>query len=152
VGVPGGASSKEPAYQCRDAVSIPGVGRSPGEDPLATHSSSLAWRIPWTAEPGRLWSIGSQNWTQLKQLSMHAQGGRICPGPFVVLSLCVIWSAAPVIGNGNPLQCSCLENPRDGGAWWAAIYRVAQSRTQLKQFSSSSSLSSWRVICCCCCS
>ena len=35
-------------------------------------------------------------------------------------------------GNGNPLQCSCLENPRDGGAWWAAIYRVARSRTQLK--------------------
>ena len=42
-------------------------------------------------------------------------------------------------GNGNPLQCSCLENPRDGGAWWAAIYGVAQSRTRLKQLSSSSS-------------
>ena len=35
-------------------------------------------------------------------------------------------------GNGNPLQCSCLENPRDGGAWWAAVYGVAQSQTQLK--------------------
>ena len=35
-------------------------------------------------------------------------------------------------GNGNPLQCSCLENPKDGGAWWAAIYGVAQSRTRLK--------------------
>ena len=35
-------------------------------------------------------------------------------------------------GNGNPLQCSCLENPRDGGAWWAALYGVAQSRTRLK--------------------
>ena len=42
-------------------------------------------------------------------------------------------------GNGNPFQCSCLENPRDGGAWWAAIYGVAQSRTQLKLPSSSSS-------------
>jgi len=42
-------------------------------------------------------------------------------------------------GNGNSLQCSCLENPRDGGAWWAAIYGVAQSRTRLKRFSSSSS-------------
>ena len=42
-------------------------------------------------------------------------------------------------GNGNPLQCSCLENPRDGEAWLAAIYGVAQSRTRLKQFSSSSS-------------
>ena len=34
-------------------------------------------------------------------------------------------------GNGNPLQCSSLENPKDGGAWWAAVYEVAQSRTQL---------------------
>ena len=44
-------------------------------------------------------------------------------------------------GNGNPLQCSCLENPRDGGAWWAAVYAVAQSRTRLKRLSSSSSSS-----------
>ena len=42
-------------------------------------------------------------------------------------------------GNGNPLQCSCLENPRDGGAWWAAVCGVAQSRTGLKWLSSSSS-------------
>ena len=42
-------------------------------------------------------------------------------------------------GNGNPLQCSCLENPRDGGAWWAAVYGVAQNQTQLKRLSSSSS-------------
>ena len=40
-------------------------------------------------------------------------------------------------GSGNPLQCSCLENPRDGGAWWAAIYGIAQSQTQLKRPSSS---------------
>ena len=40
-------------------------------------------------------------------------------------------------GNGNPLQCSCLENPRDGGPWWAAVYGVAQSRTRLKRLSSS---------------
>ena len=40
-------------------------------------------------------------------------------------------------GNGNPRQCSCLENPRDGGAWWAAVYGVAQSRTRLKRLSSS---------------
>ena len=46
-------------------------------------------------------------------------------------------------GNGNPLQCSCLENPRDGGAWWAAVSGVAQSRTQLKRLSSSSSISSF---------
>ena len=42
-------------------------------------------------------------------------------------------------GNGNPLQCSCLENPRDGGAWWAAVYGVTQSQTRLKWLSSSSS-------------
>ena len=42
-------------------------------------------------------------------------------------------------GNGNPLQCSCLETPRDGGAWWAAIYGVAESQTRLKRLSSSSS-------------
>ena len=46
-------------------------------------------------------------------------------------------------GNGNPLQCSCLENPRDGGAWWAAVYGVTQSRTQLS--SSSSSMLSVRI-------
>ena len=45
-------------------------------------------------------------------------------------------------GNGNPLQCSCLENPRDGGAWWAVVYGVAQSQTRLKRLSSSSSSSS----------
>ena len=44
-------------------------------------------------------------------------------------------------GNGNPLQCSCLGNPRDGGAWWAAVYGVAQTRTRLKRLSSSSSSS-----------
>ena len=45
------------------------------------------------------------------------------------------------VGNGNPLQCSCLKNPRDRGAWWAAISGVAQSQTQLKRLSSSSSRS-----------
>ena len=44
-------------------------------------------------------------------------------------------------GNGNPPQCSCPENPRDGGAWWAVVSGVAQSRTRLKRFSSSSSSS-----------
>ena len=48
-------------------------------------------------------------------------------------------------GNGNPLQCSCLENPRDRGAWWAAVYGVAQSRTRLKRLSSSSSSKSFIV-------
>ena len=48
-------------------------------------------------------------------------------------------------GNGNPLQCSCLENPRDGGAWWAALYGVAQNWTRLKWLSSSSSSSTCQV-------
>src|SRR5574341_720683 len=47
-------------------------------------------------------------------------------------------------GNGNPLQCSCLENPRDRGAWWAAFYGVTQSWTRLKQLSSSSSMSDYQ--------
>ena len=50
-------------------------------------------------------------------------------------------------GNGNPLQCSCLENPRDGGGWWAAVSGVAQSQTRLKQLSSSSKLySPWNSL------
>ena len=49
-------------------------------------------------------------------------------------------------GNGSPLQCSCLENPRDRGAWWAAVYGVAQSRTRLERLSSSSSSSSSSLI------
>ena len=81
------------------------------EKEMATHSSILAWRIPGTEESGGLPSMALQSQTRLKQLSMHA-----CIGE----------------GNGNPLQCSCLENPRDGGAWWAAVYGVAQSQTQLK--------------------
>ena len=48
-------------------------------------------------------------------------------------------------GNGTPLQCSCLENPMDGEAWWAAIYGVAQSRTRLKRLSSSSNIYSLRT-------
>ena len=48
-------------------------------------------------------------------------------------------------GNGNPLQCSWLENPRDGGAWWAAVYGVTQSWTRLKWLSSSSSIANYRA-------
>ena len=71
-------------------------------------------------EPGGLQSMGSRRVDMTKQLHFH-------------FSLSCIGE-----GNGNPLQCSCLENPRDDGAWWAAIYEVAQSRTQLKRLSSSS--------------
>ena len=85
------------------------------EKAMATHSSTLAWKISWAEEPGGLQSIGSlgvgHDWTT--SLSRIGEG------------------------NGNPLQCFCLENPRDGRAWWAAVYGVAQSRTRLKQLSSS---------------
>ena len=85
---------------------------------MAPHSSTLAWKIPCAEEPGRLQSLGS--W-------------RVGHDQATSLSLLCIGE-----GNGNPLQCSCLESPRDGGAWWAALFGVAQSRTRLKQLSSSS--------------
>ena len=88
---------------------------------MATHSSTLAWKIPWTEEPGRLQSMGSL---------------RVGHDWVISLSLFLSFSGE---GNCNPLQCSCLENPRDGGAWWAAIYGVAQSWTWLKRLSSSNS-------------
>ena len=92
---------------------------SHSEKAMAPHSSTLAWRIPWTEEPGGLQSMGS-----------------LRVGHDWATSLSCIGE-----GNGNPLQCSCLENPRDGGAWWATVSGVAQSRSRLKRLSSSSSMS-----------
>ena len=71
-------------------------------------------------EPARLQSMGSLESDTMERL--HFYFSLSCIGE----------------GNGNPLQCSCLENPRDGGAWLAAISGVAQSQTRLKQLSSSS--------------
>ena len=91
---------------------------------MAPHSSTLAWNIPWMEEPGRPQSMGplrvGHDWATSLSLS--------CIGE----------------GNGSPLQCSCLENPRDGGTYWAAISGVAQSQTRLKRLSSSSI--QWDVI------
>ena len=81
---------------------------------MAPHSSTLAWKIPRVEEPGGLQSMGSLKLDTTERVHFHFSLS--CTGE----------------GNGNPLQCSCLENPRDGGACWAAIYGVAQSRTQLK--------------------
>ena len=93
---------------------------------MAPYSSTLAWKIPWTEEPGRLQSMGSQrvgyDWATSLSLSLSGTGE----------------------GNDNPLQCSCLKNPRDRGAWWAAINGVAQSQTRLKRLSSSSN--KWECI------
>ena len=82
---------------------------------MAPHSSTLAWRVPWMEGPGGLQSMGvTRSRTQLSDFTFF-------------LSIVPFGE-----GNGNPLQCSCLESPMDGGAWWAAIYGVAQSRTRLK--------------------
>ena len=91
--------------------------RVSSEKAMAPHSSTLAWKIPWTEEPGRL---------QYTTERLHFHFSLSCIGE----------------GNGNPLQCSCQENPRDGEAWWAAVYGIAQSQTRLKRLSSSSSSSS----------
>ena len=93
---------------------------------MATHSSVLAWRIPGT---GAQWAAAygvSQSQTRLSDFTFTFHFSLSCIGE----------------GNGNPLQRSCLENPRDGRAWWAAVYGVAQSQTRLKRLSSSSSSSS----------
>ena len=88
---------------------------------MATHSSVLAWRIQ-----GQRSLVGCSPWG-LEELDtterLHFHFSLSCTGE----------------GNGHPLQCSRLENPRDGGAWWAAVYGVTQSRTWLKRLSSSSS-------------
>ena len=97
---------------------IPGVSL---EKAMAPHSSTLAWKIPWMEEPGRLQSMGSLESDTTERLHFH-------------FSLSCIGE-----GNGNPLQCSCLDNPRGRRAWWADIYGVTQSRTRLKWLSSSSS-------------
>ena len=105
-------------------LSTLGLLISKAEKAMAPHSSTVAWKIPWMDEPGRLQSMGSRrvghNWVTSLSLFAFMHGE----------------------GNDNPLQCSCLENPRDRGAWWAAIYGVAQSRTRLKWLSSSSSMKS----------
>ena len=93
------------------------------EKAMAPHSSILAWKIPWTEKPGRRQSMASLRVGDTTE-RLHFHFSLSCIGE----------------GNGNPLQCSCLENPRDGGAWWASVYGVAQSRTQLKWLSCSSSI------------
>ena len=77
-----------------------------------------SWRIPWTEKPGRLQSMG------LLRVEHDSATSLSCTGE----------------GNGSPLWYSCLENTRDGGTWWAAIFGVPQSWTWLKQLNSSSSV------------
>ena len=136
---------------------------------MAPHSSTLAWQIPWRKEPGRLQSMWSRkvghDWATSLSLFNFMHWRRKWPPTPVLLpgkshgwkSLvgCSLWDCEESDtterlpfhfsiscigeGNGNPLQCSCLENPRDRGAWWAAVSGVVQSWTRLKRRSSSSS-------------
>ena len=90
------------------------------EKAMAPHSSTPDGKIPWTEEPGRLQSMGSlrvgHDWATSLSLFTFMHWRRK-------------WQPTPVF---------CLENPRDGEAWWAAVYGVTQSRTRLKWLSSSS--------------
>ena len=97
------------------------------EKAMATHSSTLAWKVPWTEQPGGLQSMGSLRVGTTEWL--HFRSSLSGTGE----------------GNGTPLQYSCLKNPRDGGAWWASVYGVAQSRTRLRRLSSSSKPSRFSV-------
>ena len=94
---------------------------------MAPHSSTLAWKISWMEETGALQSMGLLRVDMTERL--HFYFSLSCTGE----------------GNDNPLQRSCLENPRDGGAWRAAVYGVAQSQTRLKRLSSSSSSSTYSL-------
>ena len=115
----------------------------------------------WTGRPGVLWFHGVaksrtrlSDWTELIHHHLiHGVSTYFPPLGRRSLVGCRLWGRAESDtaerlhfhfsrsrigeGNGNPLQCSCLENPRDGGAWWASVYGVTQSRTRLKRLSSS---------------
>ena len=80
------------------------------EKALATHSSTLAWKIPWTEEPGGLQSMGSQLSNFTFTFHFHALEKEMATHSSVL----------------------CLENPRDKGAWWTAVYGVTQSQARLK--------------------
>ena len=110
------------------------TGLIPGpEDPLveemATHCSTLAWKIPWTEEPGGLQFIGLQS---LTRLSMHTHS--IISYEYSTIHNFYGHMSSSGEGNGNPLQYSCLENPTDGGVWWAVVHGVTSSRTLLSDF------------------
>ena len=98
-----------------------------------TLTLSLSWKRKWPPPPVPL-PGKSYGWRGL--VGYSPWGRRVGQDWANSLSLFTFMHCTR---NGNPLQCSCLENPRDGGVWWAAVYGVAQSQTRLKQLSSSSS-------------
>ena len=101
------------------------------EKEMATHSSTLAWKIPWTEDPGRLWSMGSQrvrhDWATSLSLSLSgaflvAQGLKNPPANAGDMGLIPALGRSPGEGNGNPLQNSCLGNLMHRGAWWLIVH------------------------------
>ena len=97
MGFPGGSDGKASAYNAGDPGSIPGLGRNPLEKEMATHSSTLALKIPWMEELGAgYYPWGPKESGMTERLHFHFSPS--CIGE----------------GNGNPLHHSCLENPRDG--------------------------------------
>ena len=134
---------------CKLIWRIPGLGRSPGVgngNPVqySCLENPMDWAA-WFATVHRIWHPTpvllpgkSHGWRNLVGCSPWGHWeSDTTEWLYLDFSLSCIGE-----GNGSPLQCSCLENPRDGGAWWAAIYGVAQSQTRLKRHSSSSSSSS----------
>ena len=118
----------------------------PPEKAMTPHSSTLAWKIPWTEEPLSCTGEGNGNPLQCSCLENPKDGGAWWAAVHGVAKSRTQLSDFTFTFHfhalekdiGNPLQCSCLENPRDGGGWWAAVYVVTQSRTRLKRLSSSS--------------
>ena len=113
--------------------------KDPLEEEMATHSSILAWRIPRTEEPGGLQVHRvTESQTGLKRVSTHVSAWRGFPGGAKNLpanagdmrdTVSMPGSErSPGERNGNPLQCPCLENPMDRGAWQATVHGVAKSQ------------------------
>ena len=148
------------AWTIKNSPTVPENWVQSLEKGMATHSSILAWRISWTEEPGRLQSMGLQktghHWATNRRGQWHPTPV-LLPGKshgrrsLVGYSPWGRWESDTTErlhfhfslscfgeGDGNPTQCSCLENPRDRGARWASVYGVAQSRTRLARLSSSS--------------
>ena len=156
----GSSDGKASVYNAGNPGSSPGLGRSL-EKEMAIHSSTIAWKIPWTEEPGRLQSMGSQrvglDWATSLSLSNAVTSSGTWANPFTFLGflgeVLVVKNPpanagnkrevglipgsrrSPGGGHGNSLQYSCLENPMDRGAWRATVHGVAKSQTRLKQLS-----------------
>ena len=122
---------KNPPANAGGCGLIPGSGRSL-EEGTATHSRILAWRIPWTEEPGGLQSTSSHRVRHdliTKHSFPHSSVGKESACNSGDPGLIPGSGRSPGEGNGNPFQYSYLENPMDRGAWQATVHGVAESDT-----------------------